>query len=335
MAYNTDIATISQTPALNGPDGTDLPSTLDDAIRYSISFTAKLRDGVGFSAGAIVAGLGYTPVVRGGIAGTDTNAVNIGYNPTLSKMVVASNGNSFSNTWPIDITGNAATSTNATTAANANALGGSGSAEYVRRWSADTVRVGWNGSLVIIEINGNAFGGVIPMAVPWSLVQSRPSDLGSFSNGPGYMVDADVIRRAGSVTNMSNIGSANLTANIAGFGLVSWSVVPSDARLKKDIAPTMEDSLAKISRIDFRQFRFRDDVTDAPVDDGRLHRVGVIAQELDAIDSAWVNRSGTWLAPDQQALLYEALHAVKQLGQVVQQQAAEIADLKVRTGAGQ
>ena len=141
MAYNTDIATISQTPALNGPDGTDLPSTLDDAIRYSISFTAKLRDGVGFSAGAIVAGLGYTPVVRGGIAGTDTNAVNIGYNPTLSKMVVASNGNSFSNTWPIDITGNAATSTNATTAANANALGGSGSAEYVRRWSADTVRV--------------------------------------------------------------------------------------------------------------------------------------------------------------------------------------------------
>jgi hypothetical protein len=46
MPVNTTLASLSQTASLNGPDGSvDAPSTLDDAIRYALSFIAQLRDG--------------------------------------------------------------------------------------------------------------------------------------------------------------------------------------------------------------------------------------------------------------------------------------------------
>ena len=51
MAINTTLASCSTTPALNGPAGTDLPSTLDDALRYALSFIALLRDGAAIPTG--------------------------------------------------------------------------------------------------------------------------------------------------------------------------------------------------------------------------------------------------------------------------------------------
>lgn len=54
MAVITTLAACSTNPASNGPDGTtDLPSTLDDAIRYALSFIAQLRDGVATGGGAL------------------------------------------------------------------------------------------------------------------------------------------------------------------------------------------------------------------------------------------------------------------------------------------
>ena len=45
MAITTTLAACSQTVALNGPDGAvDAPSTLDDSIRYALSFIAQIRD---------------------------------------------------------------------------------------------------------------------------------------------------------------------------------------------------------------------------------------------------------------------------------------------------
>lgn len=55
MTINTTLASCNVNPALNGPDGaTDLPSSLDDAIRYALSFIAQLRDGAGMPLGSIV-----------------------------------------------------------------------------------------------------------------------------------------------------------------------------------------------------------------------------------------------------------------------------------------
>lgn len=54
MAIVTSLAACNVNQALNGPDGsTDLPSTLDDAIRYALSFIAQLRDGVASGGGAL------------------------------------------------------------------------------------------------------------------------------------------------------------------------------------------------------------------------------------------------------------------------------------------
>ena len=45
MTVTTNLAACSQTVSANGPDGAvDPPSTLDDAIRYALSFIAQLRD---------------------------------------------------------------------------------------------------------------------------------------------------------------------------------------------------------------------------------------------------------------------------------------------------
>ena len=46
MPIVTTLAGCNVNEALNGPDGaTDLPSTLDNAIRYALSFIAQIRDG--------------------------------------------------------------------------------------------------------------------------------------------------------------------------------------------------------------------------------------------------------------------------------------------------
>lgn len=48
MSITTTLAACNVNPALNGPDGAvDLPSSLDDALRYALSFIAQLRDGAG------------------------------------------------------------------------------------------------------------------------------------------------------------------------------------------------------------------------------------------------------------------------------------------------
>ncbi len=67
MSVNTTLSGLSQTAASNGPDGSvDPPSTVDDAIRYALSFIASLRDGKGFA----------TPVVLASASTTDIGAQN-------------------------------------------------------------------------------------------------------------------------------------------------------------------------------------------------------------------------------------------------------------------
>jgi hypothetical protein len=81
MAVNTTLAGLSQTAASNGPDGTtDAPSTLDDAIRYALSFTAQLRDGNGFTAGAISS------------IGAPQASVELNYASTTSVILQGSGG---------------------------------------------------------------------------------------------------------------------------------------------------------------------------------------------------------------------------------------------------
>lgn len=140
--------------------------------------------------------------------------------------------------------------------------------------------------------------------------------------GTGYWIN-----NAGSaVVNIRNQGAAIYLSGISGFGDVYWPVsLPSDIRLKQDIAPCAEDSLAKIMRLVFQQFRYKpmpwrsgkDDPSDHAklfnVDDGRLHRVGLTADDAEQIDPDWVGTAGTYKQLDSSTLLMEALRAIQQL----------------------
>lgn len=309
MAINTTLASLSKTASLNGPDGnSDPPSSLDDGLRYALSFIAQLRDGEGYT---VALGM---PVKTGE---NSTGGITIGYRTSLSKFTIADGATVYAK-WPVDISGKADTATlaeTATTATNSNQLGGALPAEYVKRASVNDFKVQWDGpngrAVLVVDGVGR------PAYSTWAAIPDRPTDLSSFSNSPGYQTSSNLtsyaVQRIDSVTQLGNVGSGAMRANINGFGFVAWGVTPSDARLKKEVAPTREDSLHKISQIEFRQFRFRTDVTEEPIDNGRLHRLGVIAQELEMLDPAWVSDAGTWKAPDQQALLYAALHAIQQL----------------------
>lgn len=322
MAINTDIATISQNPAMNGPDGsTDIPSVLDDAQRYALSFTAKLRDGVGFSVGAIVTALGFTPVQQGGGTGQGTQKIYIGYLGTQLGLQI--DGNNFGGTWPIGITGNAATATNATAAGNSSQLGGLGAVEYVTRNTANTFRLGWNGSTAAYVWMDGAPRNVV---TDWSVITSRPTDLASFTNSPGYVLrisgsrvevgapdNSGVIGRAIPNTDnrlrQINVDTAALTT-IADGASYYWQINVSDARLKKDVAPTVRDSLGDVCALQFVGYTFNDV---AKLFAGIKRNTGVLAQQAEQINPDWVESRGDYKQLNLEAMLMSALHAVQQL----------------------
>jgi hypothetical protein len=127
MAIIKTIAALSQTPDLNGPDGSvDPPSSLDDQERYLGSFIAQLRDGVGYSVGAAIAALGFTPVQQGGGTNMATNKVYLGWNGTTSRLIVQVDNTTFSGVLPSDIDG---------TARGLRSAGALGGAEIQLNWS--------------------------------------------------------------------------------------------------------------------------------------------------------------------------------------------------------
>jgi len=330
MSINTTLAGLSTNPALNGPDGaTDLPSALDDAIRYALSFTAQLRDGLGFSAGALVAGLGYTPVQQGTGTSQQANAVKIGWS-AASKLRLQIDATDYADVWPHSISGNAATATTATTAttaANANALGGVAAAEFVRRGSLNALSLTWD------PANGYVYPAVdgLPQSsyTLWGKIPDRPTNLSQFTNGPGYQTAAQLIafavEREVSVKGLGNIGLTGAYIRLNDSSTLSWGTTISDARLKKNIRPTREDSLAKIRRLSFKEFSFK-----KGYDDGHKHKLGLIAQDIEAIDPELVDNSCTWKQPRVWEMLCVALHAIQQQDEVIAEMQRRLAGLEGR-----
>lgn len=92
MPVPTAITDLSTTAASNYPAGTDSPSTLDDVQRAHASFIAQLRDGSGFTAGAlnalVTAPSAVASVNGGQLAGLRNRIMN-------GKMDIAQRGTSF------------------------------------------------------------------------------------------------------------------------------------------------------------------------------------------------------------------------------------------------
>lgn len=326
MSINTTIAGLSQNQALNGPDGTvDLPSSMDDAQRYALSFIAMLRDGAGFSTGALTTALGFTPVRQGGFStGTTTNTVSLGYNTTSGKLVMAVDSNQFGNKWPIDTTGDAAT------------VGGQ-SFPYVNAgnnptylWGSDASNNNYLASRAALSVNfANSAGSATNATVlngisgwSYSAVGGTPtyvwstngSSASQFLTSPGNfsvanaanangcsgnaatcttattlqgLVPSNFVQAGGSVISMTNSGLSQMTANVGGTS-VFWGISVSDARLKENVRPVEVDSLERIAAIDFVGYNFRTIKGDIQIDDGRRHPVGLLAQQAATIAPEWI-----------------------------------------------
>ena len=145
------------------------------------------------------------------------------------------------------------------------------------------------------------------------------------ANSTGYSDNSGNANRA------NTCGRADVANNadaLGGIGVAWWLSVVSDERLKENIAPTTQDSLAKIKAIDFKQYNFRLMEDGYRVDDGQLHKLGPIAQQLQAIDPEWVHdhipgAGDEWLRPNVYPMLMAAMHAITQLE-------AEVAALKAK-----
>jgi hypothetical protein len=309
------------------------------------------------NAAAAAVQLPFTPVQQGGGPSQQGNKVNIGWSAPLTKLLVSVDYNGFSNMWPINaqyalavLNGGGVGGTPLTFMWQDPGAGGA----YV--WSGDGPNNAFVRPVSTLRVanaaNADAVNGVSGWAYhdegnnPAYVWCTEGSGQAQHLTGTGnlrvsYANSANLCNTANdanhllgqgvgywlnngstAVVNIRNNGALQLIAGISGFGDVYWPVTICDERLKTDIAPSTEDSLAKIARIDFRQFRFKSSVPppegeeDAPpvrIDDGRLHRVGFIAQEIETIDPDWINNTGTYKQPDTTLLLMEALHAIKQL----------------------
>lgn len=315
MSINTTLAGLSTNPALNGPDGAvDPPSALDDQQRYHGSFIAQLRDGTGFSTGALATGLGYTPVQQGTGTGQLPNVVKIGWS-AANFLRVQVDASDFGVNWPINVAGNAATATNATnaaTAANASALGGVAPSGYVKSNTGNVLALTWDG------VNGWVYptvdGSPQSSYTLWGKIPDRPTDLSQFTNGPGYQTAAQLtayaVQRRQGVISLENIagGTSGMAVEIGGGVFLNWGVTVSDASIKENITPTAQDSLAKVRAMSFKSFNFL-----PGHDDGHEHKSGLIAQDLEKIDPELVDSSGTYKQPRLWEHLCVALHAIQQL----------------------
>ena len=305
--------------------------------------------------------LPFTPVQQGGGSAMLGNKVYIGWSGT-GKLLCQVDGNPFGQVWPINA--DAALSVRNSGVIGGTPLvftwqdpGGGGA--YV--WSGDGPNNAFvrpvNSLRVANAANADSVNGISGWAYRndannpayiWCTEGNgaaqhltQPGNLSvNYANSAGYCsgttenankllgqaVGYWLNNGSTALVNIRNNGSIQLIGSIGGFGDVWWAVnSPSDVRLKSDIAPTCEDSLAKIMRLAFKQFRYRvlpwraseDDPPEHAdhfkVDDGRLHRVGVNADDAELIDPDWVGRAGTYKQLDTSALLMDTMHALQQL----------------------
>lgn len=157
-AYNFNNAQINSNQVLHAGNYNSYSPTLTGtgaSGSWGISITGNAANITGTYAGTIsssqvTTGLGFTPLQQGGGAGQGSNKVYIGW--SSSSLYLQVDSTNFAATWPIGISGNAATATNATyatTAGNGGVTSVNGQTGAVTVSSTATAGIFWeNGQTV-------------------------------------------------------------------------------------------------------------------------------------------------------------------------------------------
>lgn len=334
--------------------GLPVPGDDLELVHHAIAID---ETGLAYALRSVDALLGFTPLRQGAGTGQGANTVSIGWSGALGRLLMSVDNNAFGNTWPIDISGRAAVATNAdnaTRSATSGRADSSAGADYASHaGNADHVNGigGWNYSNLNFNppyLWSTAGDGQYQFLVQPGNLSVNYANSSNISNRSRNSDNADrFMGRQGeywlnngdsATRNIRNNGVLQLLCGIAGYGDTWWPTNASDERLKMEIADSTDDSLAKIMRLRFRQFRFRPELAwqsqegdpdDHPatikVDDGH-------AQEIETIDPEWVSDAGRYKAIDTLAMLADALHAAQQLGRLVDALQERVAVLEERTG---
>ena len=231
------------------------------------------------------------------LRGAAGNTIYIGYNNGIAELQVENTY--FGSTWPMNISGNAAYASNAGNASGVNGITG---------WRYDSV--GINPAYIWATNGGANDQFLVP---PANLSVSYANSCGTANAIDGWT------RVVGNLTG-SNVLSlrwdGQLVCRVDGTDVIVYPAV-SDARVKKDIKPTVQDSLALLKRIEFVQYRF--DHEKHPIGDNLLHKVGVTTQQLESIEPNWVSSGIAIQQVNQVEILYMLMHAVQQLAKEVEE----------------
>ncbi|MFW6855398.1 tail fiber domain-containing protein [Burkholderia gladioli] len=149
-----------------------------------------------------------------------------------------------------------------------------------------------------------------------------PWDTGNF-DGAGAMVRTSA---DGHKYGMAWDSSSHLNFYVDGTGVAYIASNASDARLKENIKPIEQDSLALIDQIEFKTFDFIERVGGGHVE------AGLIAQQAREISDSWVTEKEDWaglenaLTLNEKELLMSAMHAIQQLSTRVRGLEAQLAE---------
>ena len=206
----------------------------------------------------------------------------------------------------------------------ANSVNGWTIDALVRRADSNQYDMYWDGGAIQLRVNTGAQN----VRTHWSVVGGRPTDLGQFSNNPQF-INRDLSRGGsayfgeGSGAGSYGYGMIDVTGRVGRWNvgngflevaidgrLYSINVSPSDERLKKNIKPTSEDSLAKINRIDISEFEYTEDIQ---MFAGIKRNSGLLAQQIEKIDPDWIIDGASHKELQISTLLTSALHAIQQL----------------------
>jgi hypothetical protein len=238
----------------------------------------------------IPARLGYTPVQQGGGTGQGTNKIYVGWlGSTLGLQVDSTN---FGASWPISITGSAATATDSTklplaggtmTGTITSSVGGSS----ISLTNGTANRITWNTGGIAAPTFTSYSAGTKLVLYDNVGAASAGYAIGIESGAQWYSVESNLyaFKWYGGTTNFMSANTTGLshTGNITAYS--------SDRRLKKNIT-AIEDPIKKVQQIGGYTFDWNKELCDEyEFIPGNIHEHGVIAQEIEKIVPDAVTRA--------------------------------------------